>query len=167
MSRQPLERAWHYASQAPLRVTNRPEVPLPTRHVYEPQEEDPDDFGMPGVSFRHTGVLVGLLLVVAVAFAIGMRYGKVSHQREVSDAVAMTGNDIDDAMPIPATHDAAMVKACERGWLVSEGDTMTRIAFAIHTTREALVSGNPQVDDPDKIYPGDIVCFRWKVSPPR
>lgn len=49
---------------------------------------------------------------------------------------------------------------CENGFLytVRRGDTMFRIAVRFGVSLEELIDANPQVADPNRIFPGQVLC---------
>ncbi|MGI9862552.1 SafA/ExsA family spore coat assembly protein [Moorella naiadis] len=60
-----------------------------------------------------------------------------------------------------------MVPPCPNGFLytVQSGDTMYFIAQRFGVSLEALIAANPQVADPNLIYPGQVLCIPAKPSP--
>ncbi|MDO7787707.1 LysM peptidoglycan-binding domain-containing protein [Desulforamulus aquiferis] len=62
---------------------------------------------------------------------------------------------------------------CPAGFLsqyfVIEGDTMSKIAKTFGTTEEKLIQVNPHIQDPNILFPGDVLCapgFRKPVDCP-
>ncbi len=57
---------------------------------------------------------------------------------------------------------------CPEGTLytVQRGDTMFLIAQRNGITLQALIAANPQVVDPNKIYPGQVLCIPRPAPPP-
>ena len=42
-------------------------------------------------------------------------------------------------------------------YIVKKGDTLSAIAVKHHTTLKNLVALNPQIKNPNLIYPGDVI----------
>ena len=56
---------------------------------------------------------------------------------------------------------------CPQGkvYRVVKGDTMFEIARRFGVTLEALILANPQIKDPNRIYPGEEICIPTGVAP--
>jgi spore coat assembly protein SafA len=52
------------------------------------------------------------------------------------------------------------VPNCPGGWIyrVQRGDTMFEIARRNNITLAMLIAANPQITDPDRIFPGQMIC---------
>ncbi|HOQ23421.1 MAG TPA: SafA/ExsA family spore coat assembly protein [Bacillota bacterium] len=60
--------------------------------------------------------------------------------------------------------------ACPPGsttYTVVQGDTMFEIARRFGVTLDALLAANPQITDPNRIFPGQLVCIPTPVGPPQ
>lgn len=51
-------------------------------------------------------------------------------------------------------------------YIVRPGDTMYRIALFFRTRLEALTVNNPHIDDPNVLFPGDVLCVPGLVPFP-
>ncbi len=52
-------------------------------------------------------------------------------------------------------------------YVVQPGDTMFFIAQRFGVTLEALIAANPQISDPNLVFPGDVLCIPVPVPVPR
>lgn len=59
------------------------------------------------------------------------------------------------------------VPACPNGFLytVVSGDTMFLIARRFGVSLNALIAANPQIPNPDLIFPGQVLCVPTGVTP--
>ncbi|AGB41416.1 LysM domain-containing protein [Halobacteroides halobius DSM 5150] len=61
-------------------------------------------------------------------------------------------------------------KTCPPGfqsrYTVQPGDTMYFIAQTFDTTLNQLIEANPHIEDPDRIFPGDVLCIPGAPSVP-
>lgn len=58
---------------------------------------------------------------------------------------------------------------CREGfnrYTVVPGDTMFKIAQRFNVTVDFLAAENPHISDPNKIFPGDVLCVPPQVQPP-
>ncbi|NLY10790.1 MAG: LysM peptidoglycan-binding domain-containing protein [Firmicutes bacterium] len=51
-------------------------------------------------------------------------------------------------------------------YIVQQGDTMYLIAKRFNITLNALIAANPQVKDPNLIFPGQVLCIPKSTTPP-
>jgi len=67
------------------------------------------------------------------------------------------------APPVPPEPPKPPVKK----YVVRKGDTMFLIAKRFSVSLEALIKANPQIKDPKRIYPGDIIFIPKEVPEPK
>jgi spore coat assembly protein SafA len=62
---------------------------------------------------------------------------------------------------IEAQQDVVMTPICPNGQLytVKSGDTMFFIARRFNISLQSLINANPQITDPNTIYPGQVICI--------
>lgn len=58
--------------------------------------------------------------------------------------------------------------SCSNGVLytVMSGDTLFEIARRNNLPLSALIAANPQITDPDRIFPGQVICIPAAIQPP-
>lgn len=63
-------------------------------------------------------------------------------------------------IPVPVPAPIPVPVSCPNGMLytVKPGDTMYEIALANNIALSALIMANPQISDPNLIYPGQVIC---------
>ncbi len=62
----------------------------------------------------------------------------------------------------------ARVELEDQLYLVKNGDNLTRIASSYGITREKLLAANPQIDDPNKLFRGELIHIpngRSEIAP--
>ncbi|WP_242859332.1 LysM peptidoglycan-binding domain-containing protein [Caloramator mitchellensis] len=63
---------------------------------------------------------------------------------------------------------AQIPERCRVGYqryTVAAGDTMEKIARQFNVSVDFLIAENPHISDPDKIFPGDVLCVPVKPGP--
>src|SRR5690625_1755718 len=59
---------------------------------------------------------------------------------------------------------------CPPGFLgrytVVQGDSMYSIAQRFGVSLDALIAANPHITNPNRIFPGDVLCVPGKTPPP-
>ncbi|OWZ82754.1 peptidoglycan-binding protein [Natranaerobius trueperi] len=53
----------------------------------------------------------------------------------------------------------------KRRYTVEEGDTFISIAREFNVSVDALINANPHIEDPDVLFPGDVLCVPKKPLP--
>lgn len=73
-----------------------------------------------------------------------------------------------EATPVSEAEAKHMRPACPNGFLytVKSGDTMYFIAQRFGVSLNDLIAANPQIPDPNLIYPGQVLCIPKMAPPP-
>lgn len=79
----------------------------------------------------------------------------------------MDGRRLFAVLAIAALASLVTVRAqCSSPYIVQPGDTLFNIAQKLGVTEDAILAANPQITDPDEIFPDQSLTIRCPTDPP-
>ncbi|MCF8471232.1 MAG: LysM peptidoglycan-binding domain-containing protein [Sphingomonadaceae bacterium] len=113
-------------------------------------------FGRLALAFAVVGALAGL---AAVALSLGSVSTAIVPNAVPVAVVAPAAAPASESVPTAKVATEAPVTAdiAPEQVIVAEGDSLSRIAMRRGIPIEAMIAANPQLADPTRLYPGDMV----------
>lgn len=125
-------------------------------------------FGRLALALAVIGALAGL-----AAVAMSLASGDAATSPKAAPAAVVTPAAAPTAQPapavatkIPAATATATATAPEQV-IVEEGDSLSKIAMRRGIAVEAMIAANPQISDPERLYPGNMVNLPKAASVPK
>ena len=123
----------------------------------------------PGFGGRYTVVSGDTMYFIAQRFGVSLD-ALIAANPQIGDPNLIFPGDV-LCVPGGASEEGRVPKYCPPGfqarYTVAPGDTMYFIAQRFGVSLDALIAANPQISDPNQLFPGDVLCVPGAVPPCR
>jgi spore coat assembly protein SafA len=120
----------------------------------------------PGFQGRYTVVSGDTMWLIARRFGVSLQ-ALISANPQISNPNLIFPCDV---LCVPGVPDCRVPVTCPPGfqgrYTVVSGDTMWLIARRFGVSLQALINANPQISDPNLIFPCDVLCVPLPPPPP-